>query len=197
MMNKRTLLLQSISGILVFSCACAFGLSTLQQQQANYTQQFLQTSIQSDQQRNLAAAQENTKAQAQATAQVRQDIGVSKQNNADAQPEQAAPPPSCDCYNMKDSNNLSNKNFYFDHAGLRASRINPPCQCQAPTSDELAAAQKANALQNKPTSPVVNMPAPMTSSHPNFSQPTTAPMTSSPTGGTKNGGSSQFNIKYN
>ncbi len=100
---------------------------------------------------------------------------------------------------MKDNNNLSNKNFYFDHTGLRASRINPPCPCLLPTSAELAAMQKAaGTIQSKPASTVVNMPTPMTSSpHPNFSQPTAAPTTSSPTGGTKNGGNSQFNIKYN
>ncbi len=78
MMNKRTLLVQSIGGIFVFSCASVFGLSALQQQQANYKQQFLQSAVQSAQQRKLSLAQDNAQAQAQATAQVKQDIGVSK-----------------------------------------------------------------------------------------------------------------------
>lgn len=199
MMNKRMLLLQSISvsGIFVFSCASIFGLTALQQKQAAYKQQFLQSTLQSTQQQKLFFENQNAQAQAQATAQVKQDIGVSKQQNNAAQ-TQPAQPVSCDCYDMKDNNNLSNRNFYFDHTGLRASRITPPCQCLAPTDAELKAAQKANAAQSKPASNVVNFPSSTPSTHPNFNQPTT-PITSSPTsnGGAKNSGAGQFNIKYN
>lgn len=196
MMNRRTLLLQSISGIFVFSCASAFGLSALQQKQAAYKQQFMQSTLQSTQQQKLFFENQNAQAQAQATAQVRQDLGVSKQSNANAPQDQAAPPPSCDCYNMKDSHNLSNQNFYFDHTGLKASRINPPCRCLPPTNAELSAAQKTHATQSNLTSNVINLPSSTPNIHPNFNQPTTTPMTSSPTGGAKNG-SGQFNIKYN